>query len=827
MHPIEYCTECQATIPPYAPGGLCLRCMIQHGLDETVSAPRDTTRNAPTEDCTNHSVLTPGTYLGAFCIAGHLGAGGQGSVYRAYDSKLGRYVALKILRADLLSEPECLARFEREARTLASLNHPKIAALYELREEGQHRFLVLELVEGQTLSERLADGRFQMAEVLDIGIQIAEALEAAHKRGVIHRDLKPSNIMLTPEGDVKVLDFGIAKAMDAGLHDFHRYTQTRIDLQEAFTNGRIVGTPAYMSPEQRNGDAVDNRTDIWTFGLILYEMLIGNRGARDQQGRPLPASSNIETVPATLRMPPELHPSLQQVLSRALQSNVSERYQSITEVLAELRGVADRLDAGQLQNTNVQKKLPSLAILPFVNVDDDPANQYFSDGLADELIYRLGKLPGLRVVARSSSFRFREADYDVREIGSQLGVSSVLEGSVRRAKNRLRLTVNLVSTADGYHRWSGRYDRELEDMFGVQEEIAVAIVENLKYRLREEDVSSITTRYTDSLEAHDHYLKGRYHLNSVSLERLNTALECFRKAIREDPQYALAYAGLTECYCLLGMFGFIDPKEAIPNAMKAGSRAIALDESLAEVHHAMGLVRTFCNEWASAREEFKRAIQLQPEHAFGRACYAMYLRFTTDATSALDAMRIALDLEPHSVAVNAGAAYLFYSLRQYDEAIRQCEKVLAMEPDFFQAHGYLAFSYARKGMLNRSVAEWQALLEQRGYRVIAAGVQRAYARSGYRGAMLAIARRGVLAYYVLRILRWVSRKCRRFCTPMLPAVLYAEAGERDRALAWLNKAHKQRSPLMIGLTEDPTWDGLRSDPRFDEVIGKIASNPIE
>ena len=828
----DHCPECNGMIPSYAPDGLCLKCMLLRGLEE--SAAQSTVLNSDAQNQYTPSrpegarepTLSEGIRLGVFEIGNCLGAGGQGDVYKARDSRLGRDVAIKVLPAEFLNEPERLARFEQEARILASLNHPNIGALYDLREEECLHFLVLELVEGITLSDRIAQGPIPFNESLRISIQIAEALVAAHERGIIHRDLKPANVMLDAGGRVKVLDFGIAKALDPQpSQPPDEATHPMTSKPELITGDRIIGTPAYMSPEQRQGVAVDRRTDIWAFGIILHEMLTGHFPYRILHPSQMATYGIAREISNALeKASSDSSPKLAQLLERTLQTNPEDRYQNISDLLFELREISTEMEAGRAPAGDLKNALPSIAILPFVNIDGDSTNEYFSDGLAEELIFGLSKLPGLHVAARSSAFRYRGKDLDVRDVGRQLGVSSVLEGSVRKAGNRLRATVNLVSTSDGYHLWSERYDRDLDDVFVVQEEIALAVVENLKYEILDEEKNRLSVRYTSSREAHDLYLKGRYHLNSISLDRLATAAEFFRLALKHDPGYALAYAGLTECYCLLGLFGLIDPKEAVPEANAAAQKALALDEGLAEVHHALGLVKTFSSEWSAAKMEFKRAIELKPDLAFGHACHATYLRFAHTEDEALAELRRALVLEPHSVAVNALAAYLLFSLRLYDEAIRQSQKILAMEPGFFQAHGYLALAYARKGMLEKSVAEWQALLSERGYQRIAHGVQRAFERAGYEGAILMIAQRGALAYYLIRALRWIHRKKRRFCSPMLPAVLYAEAGEQERAFKWLNKALAQRAPLMIGLTDDPTWDALRADPRFDEIISRIAGN---
>jgi TolB-like protein/predicted Ser/Thr protein kinase len=457
-----------------------------------------------------------------------LGEGGMGVVYRAEDVKLGREVALKFLPLEWTRDKDARARFLREAQAAAALNHPNIGTVHEIDEAEGRVFIAMELVEGDDLKTRLASGPIALDEALAIGADIADGLAAAHAKGIVHRDIKPANIMLTEHGRAKIMDFGLARL--AGTTDLTR-------------TGTTLGTVAYMSPEQARGDEVDHRTDLWSLGVVLYEMLTATRpftGSRDQAV----IRSILEDDPRSLT--PGIPRELGRILARALAKQPSARYQSAGDLARDLRSVLRKLGADPTTTvTTGSKPVPSIAVLPFTNLSPDPDNEYFGDGLAEELMNALAQLPGLRVAARTSAFQFRGKDADIRDIGARLNVGTVLEGSVRKAANRLRVTAQLINVADGFHVWSERYDREMADIFELQDEITTAIVEQLRVRLGPEREAPTIRRHTDNLDAYALYLKGRYYWNSLIAEGLRRSRECYERAVEIDPEYALAHAALS------------------------------------------------------------------------------------------------------------------------------------------------------------------------------------------------------------------------------------------------------------------------------------------
>lgn len=768
-------------------------------------------------------LLVPGKRLGPYEILAALGAGGMGEVYRARDPRLDREVAIKVLPERLARDAEALARFEREAKSVAALSHPNILAIHDFGVDQGLSFAVMELLGGETLRSRLKQGTLSWRKAVEIGMALADGLSAAHSKGVIHRDLKPENIFLTWDGQVKILDFGLARKTATTRPEDVTSASTEAHLTKI---GSVVGTLPYMSPEQVREAAIDARSDIFSFGVVLYEMVTGQRAfSRD---------TSAETVVAILKEdPPDLSqilksiPSeLEQLILHCLEKNPEQRFQSARDLAFALRVIEteswQRADQKKIQtDKELQTPQASIAVLPFADMSPLKDQEYFCDGLAEELINAVTKLEGLRVTARTSAFRFRGKELDVREIGKELNVSTVLQGSVRKAGNRLRITAQLINVADGYHLWSDRYDQEMDDVFAIQDEISLAIVEKLKVRLLGEEKAKLVKRYTVNLEAYDLYLKGRYYFNQLSADGFQKAIEYFKLALGKDPNYALAYAGLAESYAFLGFWGLTSPREALLKAKEAALKALALDNTLADVHHSLGLVRTFNYEWRIAQEEFKRAIEINPNYAFGHICYAVYLRLVGCVDEGLAEIKCARELDPFSVPVNAGAAYLFYSMRLYDETIEQCQKTLKMEPNFFQAHGYLALAYARKGMHEESLAEWKTLLTLRGARKVARVIQRAYEQAGYKGALINATKWMTRAFYLLHVLKYVPLMKRTYISPLMIAMFYAEAGEKDRAFRWLNRAYKEHEPQMLTLKVNPHWDSVRSDSRFEELLRKI------
>jgi serine/threonine protein kinase len=559
-----------------------------------------------------------GTTISHYEILEKLGEGGMGMVYKARDTQLGRFVAVKVLIPVAGESSDRRARFLQEARAASSLNHPNIITIHDIVATESGDCIVMEFVRGQTLGDLLAATKIPTVDAIKYAIQVADALSAAHGIGIVHRDLKPANVMVTPEGLAKVLDFGLAKLATGGgaLELSESDTTVSITTPGALGNsprtseGAIIGTLAYMSPEQANGAKVDARSDIFAFGAVFYEMLTRQKAFHGRSG--------LETLTAILRDDPRPFPDgpdppeeLRDVVLRCLRKDPDQRYQSMHDLKAVLEQLYFASRSGILRAQSgtwrkpVVKALPSIAVLPFLNLSSDKENEYFSDGLAEEIINALTRLPNLRVTARTSAFVFRGAQEDVRKIGDTLNVSSVLEGSVRKAGNRVRISVQLIGVAEGNNLWSERYDREMTDVFEIQDEISQAIVAKLKVQLAGETADAgtpIVKRYTENLEAYDLYLRGRYELYKMTREGLDASKHLFDEGIRLDPVYALAYDGLAYCWYSEGFLGFVAPKEAMPKAKASVRRAIELDESVAEAHATLGVIHALYDwDWSGRR----------------------------------------------------------------------------------------------------------------------------------------------------------------------------------------------------------------------------------
>jgi len=616
--------------------------------------------------------LGPGTRLGAYEILTLIGSGGMGEVYRARDPRLGRDVAIKVLPAEFSADADRLRRFEQEARAAAALNHPNILAVYDIGTHNDSPYIVSELLDGQTLRERLAQGALAVRQAVEFVSQIVCGLAAAHAKGIVHRDLKPDNVFLTRDGRVKILDFGLAKTgmVPAGDADVTRAPQT--------LDGAVLGTVGYMAPEQLRGEPVDARADIFAVGVLLYELITGQT--------PFRRGSAADTMSAVLREePPDLAvqrgtpASLARIVRRCLEKDPIDRFQTARDLGFALETVAE-VPTTPAEKTEAEDR--SIAVLPFANMSADPDSEYFSDGLAEELINALTHLPGLRVASRTSAFRFRGRDVDIKEIGRALRVATVLEGSFRRTGQRLRVTAQLINVADGYHRWSERYDREMADVFEIQDDIVASIIKALAPALVGE-VKAVVKRPTENLEAYELYLKGRQYWYQRSPGLMPLAIRLFEQAIALDPDYTLAYAGLADCYGILRGWTWVSDATSSPPAEAALKRAMALDPKLPEVQFSQGLfIFCFKRAWLQAEPYFRRALELNPRSSLAQVYYGYFLAAAYRLDEASAQVRVALDLDPLLPYVHALGALALYACRAYPEAERLARQALDLQVDY-------------------------------------------------------------------------------------------------------------------------------------------------
>ena len=675
--------------------------------------------------------LAPGT-LGPYVIRAELGHGGMGVVYTAHDPRLDRQVAIKVLRPDLTRDDTATQRFLQEAKAASALDHPNICNIHEINEtpDGQ-LYLVMAYYAGETLRDRIERGPLPVDDAIDIATQVGQGLSEAHAAGIVHRDIKPANLFVTADGTVKILDFGLAKL--AGSDDV---TQT----------GTALGTVAYMSPEQARGQDVDHRTDVWSLGAVLYEMLTGQPPFRGENLLSL-ADAIRSRKPDPL---PDKASALNGAVSRALSKNREERHQIVTDLLSELWKLKPSPEASAVLMP-IQPEVPSIAVLPFVNTSADPGQDYFCDGLAEELIDALARLQGLRVVARTSAFQFKGQARDIREVGEKLDVMTVLEGSVRKAGSRLRINAQLINTADGFHMWSDRYDREMDDIFLIQDEMASAIVNELKGQLLEGSDAPLVRPPTVDVEAYNLYLKGRYCLNQRTEETLNNAVSLFEDAIARDPGYAGAYGGLADGLTLLGPAGYGPAHvDVLSRARAAALRAIELDDRSAEAHEALGFLRFRVDwDWTGAEKQLRRAIEMNAGSASAHHRLALTLIAQERSEEAVSAISRAIELDPLALVYNTAKGRILSFARRYDEAFVQFGHTLELDPNFAQVHFDLGAAYAYRGRFDEAIAEFGKGLTLSGRRTLMVSVL---------GYIYGIAGRRSDAQAVLQELRDLARQ---------------------------------------------------------------------
>jgi serine/threonine-protein kinase len=726
-----------------------------------------------------------------------LGAGGMALVYKALDTKLKRQVALKFLPPAAAADAEYRARLIREATTASSLDHQNICTIYEINEVDGQLFVAMAYYPGRTLKAILADGPLPVDRAVRYAMQICAGLDQAHARDIVHRDIKPANLIITPDDVLKIVDFGLARSSDGST-----LTHT----------GSVLGTMAYMSPEQVSGGGVDGRSDLWAVGVVLYEMVSGIR--------PFGSSITESTPWAILKNPPppltlpagHVPPHLSAVINKALQKLPDDRYQTAAQFLADLRDLGS--GSTSLASLGSGLRLPraahAIAVLPFENLNADRESEYFSDGLTEDLISALGEVSDLRVVSRGSVFEFKGKAQNVRKVGELLNVNSVLEGSVRRSGSRVRIAAQLTNTGDGYQVWSQRYDRDLSDVFELQDEMARTIVSALKLKLEGDQLGQME-RHTDNVEAYECYLKGRFHWNKKTPDGLIAANDFFTKALSHDPRYALAYCGLADYHVLLAGLWLARPDESWPKAKSAAMKALELNPQLAEPHVSLGRVLFFSDwDWEGARREFETALALRPGFVEARSGYTYYFMAMNQLDRALAQIRSALSVDPLSISMNAVEAMILTYLGQHTRAIKRCREALDLEPTFVELYYTLGLACQQEGRFEEAAAAFQKGREVSGNNPLL---------TGWLGACRAAAGDRDAALVLLDEL--VDAERTRSVSPLAFAVLYTGLGDHDKAFEWLNRAADARDALLCYIQVVPTYNPLRADPRYRQLLQRM------